>query len=53
MANGQMLAAGTMCKGLAWKIQWVEFTADVQLLPLGGCEMVLGIQWLRLLGDIK
>ncbi|GJY27247.1 hypothetical protein Tco_0401973 [Tanacetum coccineum] len=26
---------------------------DVLLLPLGGCEMVLGIQWLATLGKIK
>ncbi|GKD67078.1 reverse transcriptase [Tanacetum coccineum] len=26
---------------------------DVMLLPLGGCEMVTGIQWLVTLGDIR
>ncbi|GJR97539.1 putative mitochondrial protein [Tanacetum coccineum] len=26
---------------------------DVMLLPLGGCEMVLGIQWLSTLGNIQ
>ncbi|GJR80311.1 hypothetical protein Tco_0151096 [Tanacetum coccineum] len=29
------------------------FTANVMLLPMGGCDMVLGIQWLSTLGDIK
>ncbi|GJU83731.1 reverse transcriptase [Tanacetum coccineum] len=29
------------------------FTTDVMFLPLGGCDMVLGIQWLATLGDIK
>nr|GEZ05576.1 reverse transcriptase [Tanacetum cinerariifolium] len=29
------------------------FTSDVMLLPLGGCEMVLGIQWLATLGDMQ
>ena len=29
------------------------FVTDVMLLPLGGCDMVLGIQWLSTLGDIK
>ncbi|GJV17836.1 reverse transcriptase [Tanacetum coccineum] len=29
------------------------FVADMIILPLEGCEMVLGIQWLATLGDIK
>nr|GEU62439.1 hypothetical protein [Tanacetum cinerariifolium] len=31
----------------------VEFISDVLILPLGGCEMVLGVQWFLILGDIK
>ncbi|PWA99579.1 hypothetical protein CTI12_AA005680 [Artemisia annua] len=30
-----------------------EFKSDVMLLPLGDCDMVLGVQWLTTLGDIK
>ncbi|GKC45860.1 putative mitochondrial protein [Tanacetum coccineum] len=29
-------------------LQGVEFTSDVLILPLGGCEMVLGVQWLAI-----
>lgn len=29
------------------------FETDVMLLPLGGCELVLGIQWLSKLGTIQ
>ncbi|GJW47619.1 gypsy/ty3 retroelement polyprotein [Tanacetum coccineum] len=29
------------CKGFKWTLQGVEFTSDVLILPLGGCEMVL------------
>ncbi|GJX02126.1 retrotransposable element Tf2 [Tanacetum coccineum] len=28
------------------------FQADMMLIPLGGCEMVLGVQWLATMGDI-
>nr|GEV52085.1 hypothetical protein [Tanacetum cinerariifolium] len=41
------------CKGLTWKLQGETFKADIMLIPLGGCEMVLGMQWLVTLGDIK
>ncbi|GJR76407.1 putative mitochondrial protein [Tanacetum coccineum] len=34
------------CKGFKWTLQGVEFTSDVLILPLGGCEMVLGVQWM-------
>lgn len=30
------------------KVQGTNFTADFYLLPLGGCDMVLSIHWLRL-----
>ncbi|GJU14591.1 hypothetical protein Tco_1142557 [Tanacetum coccineum] len=36
-----------------WSFQNEVFTSDVMLLPLGGCEMVLGIQWLATLGDMQ
>ena len=31
-------------------MQGKEFKADMRLIPLGGCDKVLGIQWLALLG---
>ena len=30
-----------------------EYKFDVWLIPLGGCDMVLGIQWLKRLGEVK
>ena len=29
-----------------------DFKGEVLLILLGGCDMVLGIQWLRTLGEI-
>ncbi|GKE30054.1 hypothetical protein Tco_1445438 [Tanacetum coccineum] len=38
---------------LWWTIQGQVFETDVMILPLEGCEMVLGIQWLATLGTIQ
>ena len=53
VANGNSLACVAMCKGLTWTLQGSKFTTDVLLLPLGNCDMVLGVQWLQTLGEIK
>ncbi|GJT97162.1 gypsy/ty3 retroelement polyprotein [Tanacetum coccineum] len=53
VAGGKQLMAVSECKGFKWQLKGETFTADVMLLPLGGCDMVLGIQWLATLGDIK
>ncbi|GJZ45547.1 retrotransposon-related protein [Tanacetum coccineum] len=37
----------------AKKLPWYEYEADRMLILLGGCDMVLGIQWLATLGDIN
>ena len=41
-----------MVKNFKWTIQHTTFTADMFLLPLGCCDLVLGIEWLIQLGDI-
>nr|TKS08041.1 hypothetical protein D5086_0000106910 [Populus alba] len=51
-ANGDKMVCKFMCKGLRWKMQGISFQADVFIIDLSNCEMVLGIQWLSLLGDI-
>nr|GEV06803.1 hypothetical protein [Tanacetum cinerariifolium] len=53
MANGQRMMSTSVCHDLKWSLQNKVFTSDVMLLPLGGCEMVLGIQWLATLGDMQ
>ncbi|KAG8378561.1 hypothetical protein BUALT_Bualt08G0149700 [Buddleja alternifolia] len=53
VADGYKIYSSSMCKNFSWKMQEVLFMTDLMLLPLGGCDMVLGIQWLIQLGDIK
>jgi hypothetical protein len=51
-ANGERMVCKSLCKGLRWMMQGISFVADVFIIDLSNCEMVLGIQWLSLLGDI-
>nr|GFC93493.1 hypothetical protein [Tanacetum cinerariifolium] len=53
VANGQRMMSNSVCHDLKTSLQNEMFTSDVMLLPLGGCEMVLGIQWLATLRDIQ
>ncbi|KAL6327250.1 hypothetical protein AAG906_016677 [Vitis piasezkii] len=39
------ITSDVICQQLTWS-QGKEFQADLRLISLGGCDMVLGIQWL-------
>jgi hypothetical protein len=52
VANGQTIRSPGKSSDLCLKIQGTLFRVDLYILPLAGCDMVLGIQWLRLLGPI-
>ena len=53
VAGGNKLVSQYMVYVFKWSIQGQMFQTDVMLLPLGGCEMVLGIQWLSTLGTVR
>ncbi|KAK4413521.1 hypothetical protein Salat_2764700 [Sesamum alatum] len=53
VANRNKMYSSFACKSFGWKMQGVSFTTDMMILPLGGCDMVLGVQWLVTLGDIN
>ncbi|XP_058192094.1 uncharacterized protein LOC131309484 [Rhododendron vialii] len=46
VADRTKIFSKAMVKDFKWTMQGVEFTIDMRLLPLGGCDMVLGVQWL-------
>lgn len=52
VANGETLTSVGLCKGVCMLIQGVPIIVDLYLLPLKGCDAVLGAQWLRTLGPI-
>ena len=53
VAGGRKLISVSECKGFTWKIEREKLCVYAMLLPLGGRDMVLGMQWLSTLGDIK
>ncbi|KAG8364849.1 hypothetical protein BUALT_Bualt18G0041300 [Buddleja alternifolia] len=53
VADGNKIYSSSVCKYFSWKMQGVFFMTDLMLLPLWGCDMVLGVQWFIQLGDIN
>ncbi|XP_071913952.1 uncharacterized protein [Coffea arabica] len=53
VADGNSLTTTTLCPGFQWRMQGQAFEGDILVLPVGGCEVVLGMQWLTTLGDVK
>jgi hypothetical protein len=52
IADGGRLRSTGCCPGVLVRLQQLSFSADFYILPLGGCDMVLGAHWLRTLGPI-
>ncbi|KAK3218988.1 hypothetical protein Dsin_012958 [Dipteronia sinensis] len=40
------ISSHAKCTAFTWSMQWVEFATEMRLLTLGGCDVVLGMQWL-------
>jgi len=51
-ANRWIMICLTMCRNFKWKMHEVNFMVDVFNVELNNYDMVLGIQWLAMLGDI-
>jgi len=52
IANGQEMRSPGRSQGVEVKVQGTVFRTELFILPLAGCDVVLGIQWLRTLGPI-
>jgi len=50
VADGNKIKISSVVKKFVWRIQQTTFTYDVLLIPLGCCDLVLGVEWL-VLGD--
>nr|GEX45693.1 hypothetical protein [Tanacetum cinerariifolium] len=51
VAGGKKLISNNICPEFVWILQGETFSTTMMTLPLGGCDMVLGVQWLSTLGD--
>lgn len=52
VANGEKVPCLGCCVAIIFSLQGQEFQANLHLLTLGGCDMVLGVDWLSTLGPI-
>lgn len=41
-ADGNKIQCDKVCKELKWRMQGKEFVADLLVLPLEGCQIVMG-----------
>ena len=53
VANGDTLTCPGYCKEVQLTMQTCKIITNLFLLTLGGCDVVLGVDWLRKLGTIK
>ncbi|PWA98195.1 hypothetical protein CTI12_AA000110 [Artemisia annua] len=47
VGDGNKLSSDSKCSKFKWITQGQTFEADLRVLTLGGCDMVLGVEWLR------
>ncbi|XP_075095483.1 uncharacterized protein LOC142173741 [Nicotiana tabacum] len=53
VADGSIVQVSQICRRIEWLMQRAVYTSDFLLFPIGSSDMVLGVQWLFELGDIK
>lgn len=53
VGNGKKIACKGTCQNVKLSMGQYTLKSDMYILPLEGCDIVLGIQWLRTLGTIQ
>ena len=53
IANGEVLRTHGLCKDVPIMLQGHQFLIQLHVLPMGGCDLILGTQWLSNLGVIQ
>ena len=52
VGNGQHLACTRYCTNISLTIQHFTCVVDLYVLPIAGTNIILGVQWLKLLGPV-
>lgn len=52
VADGRKLGVVSKVENFKWEFKDTTFEADMMIIPLSGCDVVLGVQWLATLGPI-
>lgn len=47
VADGSRIVVDSICKNLQFTIQNHKFSNDLRLFPLGGSDLILGVDWLK------
>ncbi|XP_026383573.1 uncharacterized protein LOC113279076 [Papaver somniferum] len=47
VADGNKLVSSSKCPNFQWEMQGNKFQFDMKVLALGGCHMVLGVDWMK------
>ena len=47
MADGSRIVVDSICKDLRFTIQNHKFSNDLRLFPLGGSDLIMGVDWLK------
>jgi len=46
IANESRMVSHYKCKEFRWMMGGYEFSVDLRILGLGGCHIVLGVDWM-------
>ena len=52
IAGDDRLQSEGLCKSVCFKCQWLEIITDFHVLPIGGCQIVVGVDWLQTLDEL-
>lgn len=53
VANGSKVINKSSCIGFQWEMHGERFATDLRLLKLGGCDIVLGVDWMKTVSPIS